>query len=94
MASRRSVRRWIGGLLIATAVTMLILGATVLKRYLVERTFIIYWLLCFLLTGIAAIVALLDYFAVKREAMEEQKELLDKTVEDILSSTDENGSDE
>lgn len=89
MASRRSVRRWIGGLLLAAAVGMLFLGQTVLKARLVDKDFVIYWLVCFLLTGVAAIVALVDFFAVKRDAMEQQKELLDETVENILSSQDE-----
>ena len=62
---------------------MLILGQTVLKARLQDEVFIRYWLICFALTGGAALVALIDLLIIKKETKAEQKELLDQTLHDI-----------
>lgn len=75
--------RWIGILFLATAVVLLALGQTVLKRRLDGIVFLGYWFLCFGCTVISMLVALLDIRTVKKTAVYRQKELFHKTVEEI-----------
>ncbi len=86
----RTVRRWIGGIFLASSLLMLILGQTVLQSRLEGRVYIRYWLICFALTGAAALVALVDLLIIKRETKAEQKELLDETLHEIEEA--ENGN--
>ena len=70
-------------LFLALAAGMLIWGETVLKPHLNGVLFLLYWLGCFVVTGLAIITALLDMRATRRRIQEEQRELLEKTWEDI-----------
>jgi uncharacterized membrane protein len=81
--SSRTIRRWIGGIFLAASLIMLVLGESVLKSRLQGSLFIRYWLICFALTGAAALVALMDLIMIKRETKAEQQELLSKTLHDI-----------
>jgi hypothetical protein len=83
MPAARTIRRWIGGLLLAGALTMLVLGQTVLKSKLHDADYIRYWMICFVLTGGALLVALIDVMMIKRETRNEQKELIDETLHEI-----------
>lgn len=62
---------------------MLILGQTLLLPYLKGPGFILYWLACFILTGMAILTALLDMRATRRRASDEHRELVDRTWRDI-----------
>ena len=79
----RARRRWFGGAALAAALGMLIAGETVLRGRLSAESFLLYWLVCFLLTGAAIFAAFLDVRALQREIRQEQRELLDVTLETI-----------
>jgi hypothetical protein len=78
-------RRWFGAIVLALALLMLILGQTVLQDRLGKVAFVIYWLLCFIFTGLAIVVAFRDVKAVQHEVRSEQRTLLESTLKDIES---------
>jgi hypothetical protein len=78
-----SKMRWLSGILLAVAVLMLILGETVLAKSLAGKTFVFYWLGCFVCTGLAAIAAILDFFSLQRRARIQQKEIMEKVFRDV-----------
>ncbi len=80
---RTGRRRWFGGVVLGTALLMLILGQTVLQGTLRGIGFLIYWLLCLALTGVAVLVALVDARAVRIDLKREKRDLLEQTVKDI-----------
>ena len=65
------------------SVVMLILGETVLRSSLAKVPFILYWMVCFFFTGMAIVFAFLDVAGVQRQAREQQRELLEKTIREI-----------
>jgi hypothetical protein len=65
------------------SVVMLILGETLLKSSLSKVPFILYWMVCFAFTGMAILFAFLDVAGVQRQAREQQRELLDRTIREI-----------
>ena len=76
-------RRWFGALVLLAALGMLIGGQTFLKGKLENLGFIIYWLVCFGLTGLAILIALLDARAVARRTHQEQHDLFENTLKQI-----------
>jgi len=72
-----------GLIFLIIAVVMLILGETVLRSSLARVPFILYWMFCFLFTGLAIIFAFLDVAGVQRQARAQQRELLEKTISEI-----------
>ncbi len=85
-------RRWFGGLVLAAALVMLVAGETVLKGRLGAQGFLLYWLVCFVLTTVAIFVALLDVRALARRTLREQHELFDATLLQIQKEVREGGS--
>jgi len=65
------------------SVVMLILGETLLRSSLSKVPFLLYWMACFACTGLAILFAFLDVAGVQRQAREQQRELLDKTIREI-----------
>ena len=76
-------RRWFGLFYLLIASGMLIWGQTILRDRLRGLGFLGYWLVCFGFTGLALLTALVDLRAVRRRTREEQKQLLERTLEDI-----------
>ena len=76
-------RRWLGGLVLAIAVGMLICGLTLLQGRLSPVGFVIYWSVCMLLTAGASAVAFRDFRDLQQRAREEHRELLESTLKDI-----------
>jgi hypothetical protein len=72
-----------GMICLIISVVMLIVGETVLRTSLGKVPFVLYWMVCFLFTGLAMIFAFLDVFGVQRQAREQQRELLEKTIQEI-----------
>jgi hypothetical protein len=62
---------------------MLICGETVLKSKLAGGPYLIYWLICFGLTGLAILVAFLDVRALQRRIRAEHRDLLETTFKKI-----------
>ena len=79
-------RRWLGVLFLAGALLMLIAGETVFLNRLGGLAFLVYWLACFGLTGLAVVIALLDARQNRRLLREERRDLLQTTLKDIESA--------
>lgn len=78
-------RRWIGVLFLVLAAGMLIAGETFLSVRLRHNPWltIIYWLACFGAVILAMMVALLDFWIVRRRSRTEQRGLLQETLDNI-----------
>lgn len=76
-------RRWFGCFFLITAVGLLIWGETILKPYLSGLVFVLYWLLCFGMTGLAILTAWLDIRAIRRRTRAEQEALLARSLQAI-----------
>jgi|SRR4051812_36776419 hypothetical protein len=68
---------------LVASILMLVLGETALHQMLSKASFVIYWTVCFLVTGLAILFAVLDLAGMQRRARQEQRDLLEKTVRDI-----------
>lgn len=79
--SRVNFRRWAAGVFLAASALMLALGLTLFSGQLKGTDFLIYWLLCFLFTGFAALFALIDMAIIRRQSRNEQRDLIQKTLE-------------
>ena len=75
-----SARRFVGGLLLLGALLMLLLGLTTFSPALKGIAFIIYWLICYLLTGGAALMAIIDFACIRRDMKKQQTELMESTL--------------
>jgi hypothetical protein len=80
-----------GMVFLAVAILMLVLGETVLLHSLNKTSFIIYWLVCFVFTGLAIVFSFLDVAVVQRRARAQQRELLEKTVGEIVRQKEAGG---
>jgi hypothetical protein len=78
-------RRRLGALMLLAALGMLVAGQTILKTRLKDLGFLLYWLLCFILTAAAILVAYLDALALQRRSRREARELLETTLSEIES---------
>jgi membrane protein implicated in regulation of membrane protease activity len=76
-------RRWFGAVVLLAALAMLLCGQTVLKARLGALAFIAYWLVCFGLTGLAILIALLDVRALQRRSRQQQRDLFETTLRQI-----------
>ena len=76
-------RRWLGILVLVAALGMLIAGETVLQGRLQNVTFVLYWLLCLILTTGAIIIAFLDARALRQQTRAEARDLLQSTLKEI-----------
>lgn len=78
-------RRWLGVLMLAGALAMLIVGETMLMGRLHDLAFLAYWLICIALTGSAILVALLDARALRHQTRQEAHDLLQSTLNKIAT---------
>jgi hypothetical protein len=84
--NRTRRRRWVGGAALLLALALLVGGETVLKGRFGNLQLLVYWMLCFGLTGVAITMAFLDVRALQRQTRKEQRDLFHATLQDI--STD------
>ena len=75
--------RWLSVLFLALATAMVVLGLTVFSNTLAPATFLVYWLVCFCFTGLAAWAALMDMRAIRRQTQEAQRDLIEETMKEI-----------
>jgi hypothetical protein len=75
------------------AAGMLIWGQTILNPYLEGVGFVLYWVACLAFTGLALLTALLDIWAVRRRTREQQRDLLERIL-DETGSKEENKTNE
>ena len=80
-----NLRRVAAGIFLAAALLMLVLGQTVFAQKLKGLHYAVYWLTCFLFTGLAAITALIDVAMLRRQLRDEQRELIASTLADAQS---------
>jgi hypothetical protein len=85
-------RRWFGGIVLFGAIAMLICGETILKPKLAGSAYLIYWLICFVLTIAAIVVAFMDVRALQRRIRDEHRELVEGTIDRIQSDAKEKKS--
>jgi hypothetical protein len=84
MESNTGIRhRKRGMTFLVISVVMLILGETVLRQSLGRVPFVLYWMACLVFTVMAILYAFLDVAGVQRQAREQQRELLEKTIREI-----------
>lgn len=76
-------RRWFGAVVLFGAVAMLVFGQTVLQGRLQPWLLVIYWPVCFILTGLAVVAALRDVRALQDRARQEQRDLLESALKEI-----------
>lgn len=82
MAKGKLIRRLFGAACLIGAVVMLVAGET--KPAAASQVgFILYWLGCLVLAGLAMAAAILDLSAVRREARADQRDLLQNALLDI-----------
>ena len=78
-------RRLLGAAALLAALVLLIAGQTVLQGRLGAFAFVVYWLICLLLTCLAVLVAIADARAVRHRIRQEQRQLLEATLKHIES---------
>jgi len=76
-------RRWLVVVFLALALGMLAAGQTILRDRLGKVCFVIFWLACFVFTFLAIIIAALDAATLRRRARAEQREFLEKMLQEI-----------
>ncbi len=76
-------RRKRGLIFLLISALMLVVGETLLNRSLSKVQFLVYWSACFICTGLAIVFAFLDVIWVQRQARQQQRELLEKTITEI-----------
>ena len=64
---------------------MLVAGQTMLSGRLDAFGFLVYWLVCLVLTGTAILVAFRDLRALQRQSLEEQRNLFHTTLGQIAT---------
>jgi len=90
----KSRRRWFGAICLLGALGLLLAGETRPNGWLTGVAFILYWLLCLVLTLLAMIAALLDVFALRQENRNRQRALIESTIEEIQTGRNRSAPDE
>jgi hypothetical protein len=83
MFAASKARRWLAGLSLLLAAAMLTLGMTVFGGRLKRYDFLVYWTVCFGLTGFAAVMALLDMAMIKRQSRKAQRDLIQEALNQV-----------
>jgi hypothetical protein len=92
MADKKDIRRRVlGAFFLVAAVILLVVGQTVFSEHLQSRPmeFLLFWLACFIFIGLALLTALMDLVVVRRRVRDEQRELLQQTLEKIEKAREE-----
>ena len=77
------VRRWAGGLALAGAVLLLVVGEICFKGLLSPLLFVCYWTFCLVFTSVALVCGVRELRAIQRNTIEEQKALFNETLREI-----------
>lgn len=80
-------RRWYGLLCLVLGAAMLVWGQTLLKDRLDGKSFVVYWALCFLVTGAALIISLWDSFQLRRQMRAQEKALFKKMLDQVQQAS-------
>ena len=82
-AGAKTLRRTFGAICLLAAIGMLVLGETALAGKLAPVAFLLYWLGCLAFTVLAIVTALADVRALRRETHDEQRQLIDRTLQNV-----------
>ena len=88
LTSNDTRRRSVGLFFLLLAVVMVIWGQTVLKQYLVQLGYVLYWLACIFCLMVAMFMALLDLWVMGRRNRHQQEELYKRTMMEIEQKQD------
>jgi purine-cytosine permease-like protein len=75
--------RWLAAICLAVSVGMVVAGESLLKERLRAEAFIYYWLVCISFTFLTMVIALVDFWMVRRRLHREQKELFQEALRAI-----------
>src|SRR5579863_3184270 len=75
--------RWLATACLAVSVGMVVVGESLLKDRLRAEAFIYYWLVCIVFTFLTMMIALVDYWMVRRRMHREQKQLFQEALQAI-----------
>jgi hypothetical protein len=75
--------RWLAAICLAVSVGMVVAGESLLKERLQAEAFIYYWLVCIIFTFLTMVIALMDYWMVRRRLHREQRELFREALQAI-----------
>ena len=80
MASKADVRRrCLGAFCLLAAIATLIAGESLLRNRLSPAAFLVFWAMCFVFSGLAVLIAMLDIAATRRRIRKEHRDLLEST---------------
>lgn len=79
-----SLLRWLATICLAVSVGMVVAGQSLLKERLQAEAFIYYWLVCIVFTFLTMVIALVDYWMVRRRMHREQKALFQEALQAIV----------
>lgn len=80
---RKQWRRWSAIFSLIITICLLISGLTFLEPKLSGKTFIIFWLICFFFTVLSILLALVELRFINYQSRKEQKDLIEKTVDEL-----------
>jgi 4-hydroxybenzoate polyprenyltransferase len=83
----KTLRRGFGTICLLVAIGMLVVGETVIEGKLSPTAFLVYWLVCLGFTIMAIITAVADMRALRRETREEQRAMLEHTLQNVQTKT-------
>jgi cation transport ATPase len=84
MAAPKDIqRRRFGMIFLIVASAMVVFGQTVLSPLLRGLVFILYWLACFVITGLAMLAALLEARTISRQAREQHREMVARALDGL-----------
>tara|TARA_A100001037_G_scaffold250049_1_gene232961 strand:+ start:191 stop:493 length:303 start_codon:yes stop_codon:yes gene_type:complete len=86
-------RRWFGLLYLILAIGMLVWGQTLLKPHLRGLSYLVYWLVCFGLTTLALLTAVLDLWVVRLRQRRSEKEAVKQALRPTQNQETASGPD-
>ena len=78
-------RRWLGATALLAALAMVVAGETFLPGHLGPGGFLVFWLVCLGFTMVAIFVAVLDFRSIQRKIVNEQRNFVQSTLNEIAS---------
>ncbi len=78
--------RWLASATLSSSVAMVAVGEFLLKNRLHAEVFIYYWMVCIAFTFITMMLALADFWLVRRRMHRRQRELLAEALEAVAQA--------
>lgn len=81
-------RRWWGTFFLIGSLAMLLWGVTGLRGQLSGESFLYYWLGCISVTAVAFMIAMADFWIIRRRARQERREMVRELLKDTSELLD------